>query len=145
MWNELVLIRIHSLLGSVKREWSTTSWLFDLAFAFGLRYRYSVLFQQEYNFFLSHDLFSLSLSLSYIAWYWTLDIEPLILSLDIDPWYWTLILTLIIEPWLEPLIMTWPLVHDIEPWTLDPSVFYPGATCCGVATTIALMHQCYVL
>ena len=144
MWNELVLIRIHSLLGSVKREWSTTSWLFDLAFAFGLRYRYSVLFQQEYNLLLSWPF-----SLFYITYYWTLDIEPLILTLDID---------LDIDLDIEPLILnpcywtlTWTLDHDLTTctwyWTLtlDPSVFYPGATCCGVATTIALMHQCYVL
>lgn len=54
-----------------------------------------------------------SLSLSYIAWYWTLDIEPLILSLDIDPWYWTLILTL-----------TWTLDYDLTTctwhWTMNP-------------------------
>lgn len=66
-------------------------------------------------------------------WYWIFDTEPLILNL----WYWTFD--------IEPLILTWHLHFDIEPLLLDPSVFYPGVTCCGVATTIALMHQCYVL
>ena len=72
---------------------------------------------------LSHDPFSLSLSLLYYLilnpWYWTLDIEPLILN----PWYWPLILTLMFKLWLEPLIMTWPLVHDIGPWPLTPQYF----------------------
>ena len=145
MWNELVLIRIpfSSRFGEAGVIHFSLDCLVTLL-CVGLRYRYSVLFQQEYNLLLSWPF-----SLFYITYYWTLDIEPLILTLDID---------LDIDLDIEPLILnpcywtlTWTLDHDLTTctwyWTLtlDPSVFYPGATCCGVATTIALMHQCYVL
>ena len=86
---------------------------------------------------------------------WNLGLDLSLLTL----WYWLLIdpltLTFDLEPWLEPLIWPWHLTLNLDlnidldltlwPWLLDPSVFYPGATCCGVATTITLMHQCYVL
>ena len=92
--------------------------------------------------YLTFDDWSFDIDLGILdLWYetlgnWTFDFEPLVYSLYI----WTS------DVWSEHFDL-WYLYFDLD---LDHLTFqylprHYLFTCCGVATTIALMHQCYVL
>ena len=71
-----------------------------------------------------------------------LDNKPFNLNLDLNLWYGLLTWT----TWYEPCTCTLDIWLDLWPtvWDYEPPLVILVTTCCGVATTKALMRQCYV-